>query len=164
MLTFRSPIAAASLAACTAVLLCACAVAHAGGGDARDRAAVEAVRLDMDSVRDAAAILREAKAPLEQSCLFNGDGEDESLDDCTKKIAAQPQIATTLSKHHMTAMRFALVISALMAGDAGAQTVAEQGNDALEKLAQFGINPQHVRFVQAHRGELDKLFQGISLD
>lgn len=137
--------------------------AHAAGNDAqdaRDQAAVAAVKLDMDSASRVAAVGRDAQGALRKSCLFHGDGTDKSLDACTTEVSTQPQIAAALAKHGLSARQFTLVMSALMQGDLGAQSGAE----ASGMLAGMGINPAHVQFVKAHRAELDKLFGSLRLN
>lgn len=126
--------------------------------DARDIAAVSAVKLDMDLARRVAAVSNEARQALDASCLLQG--EDQSLDACIATISREPAIAAALARHDLSARQYTLALSALMSGDLGAQAVASDGKAAWDELAALGVNPEHVRFMQAHRDELNGLFDG----
>lgn len=136
--------------------------AYAAGNDAqdaRDQAAVAAVKLNTDSVRRAAAVSHDAHDALKRSCLF-GNGAGKSLDACIAEISARPQIVAALTKHGLSARQFVLIVSALAQGELGAQAGAE----ATGMLAEMGINPAHVQFTKTHRAEIDTLFGSFKSD
>lgn len=160
-------IAAFTIACVLSILTATTAQAQPIGDDAqdaRDQAAVAAVVLDMDGAQRVAAVSRDALAAIKQSCLIRGHGNDQSLDSCVAEVAAQPQIAAALASHGLSARRYALLMSALMQGDLGAQTTAKGNAEGIAMLAAMGINPAHTRFVTVHRAEIDKLFNGLKFN
>lgn len=155
---FRLPALVLGLVLVLASIAGAAMAADNDAQDARDIAAVAAVKLDMDLARRVAAVSSEARKAIDASCLLQG--ESQSLDSCIATVSREPTIAAALARHGLSARQYTLSLSALMSGDLGAQTVASEGKAGWDQLAALGVNPEHVRFVQAHRDELDGLFDG----
>lgn len=162
--TLYGCIAAIAFAFALSMLGVAISDAYAASGndaqDARDAAAVNAVKLDMALVARVANVGKQTQAALERTCLLaRGSAADKAggLEACGDALGKTPSIRQALAANGLSGRQFVLGYSALLAAVIGGRGVMENATEGWNAVRELGINPEHVRFYLAHRTEIDRL-------
>lgn len=162
--TLYTCVAALAFAFAASMLGLAISTAWAASGndaqDARDAAAVNAVKLDMTLVTRVANVSKQTHATLEKTCLL-GRGSDTDkaggLEVCGDALGKLPSLRQALAANGLSGRQFVLGYSALLAAVMGGRGVMENATEGWNGVRELGINPEHVRFYLAHHVEIDRL-------